>query len=115
MHPGSWIGVDLDGTLAEYHGWKGEHHIGLPIQAMADRVVKWHKMGMKIKIFTARATTPGSAMIIKNWLETHGLPDLEVTNIKDFQMVELWDDRAVGVEPNTGVQLNRSRVFDKEI
>lgn len=25
-----WIGVDLDGTLAEYHGWKGAEHIGQP-------------------------------------------------------------------------------------
>jgi hypothetical protein len=31
-----------------------------------------------------------------------------------MEMVELWDDRAVGVEPNTGVQLNKSRVFDRE-
>lgn len=26
-----WIGVDLDGTLAEYHGWKGVDHIGPPV------------------------------------------------------------------------------------
>ena len=25
-----WIGVDLGGTLAEYHGWIGIHHIGNP-------------------------------------------------------------------------------------
>ena len=23
-----WIGVDLDGTLADYHGWRGAEHIG---------------------------------------------------------------------------------------
>lgn len=23
-----WIGVDLDGTLAEYDGWRGWKHIG---------------------------------------------------------------------------------------
>lgn len=31
-----------------------------------------------------------------------GLPDLEVTSEKDWLMIELWDDRAVHVEPNTG-------------
>lgn len=56
-HGSGWIGVDLDGTLAEYSHWKGETHIG--------RV-------------------------------------LPITNIKDYQMIELWDDRAVQVIPNTG-------------
>ena len=28
------IYVDLDGTLAEHHGWKGVDHIGKPIPAM---------------------------------------------------------------------------------
>jgi hypothetical protein len=27
---------------------------------------------------------------------------LEVTCVKDFAMIELWDDRAVGVLMNTG-------------
>ena len=27
---------------------------------------------------------------------------LPVTNVKDWHMLELWDDRAVQVEPNTG-------------
>jgi len=25
-----WVGVDLDGTLAHYDGWKGADHIGEP-------------------------------------------------------------------------------------
>ena len=33
-----WIGVDLDGTLAEYHDWIGIHHIGRPITPMIERV-----------------------------------------------------------------------------
>jgi hypothetical protein len=35
---GSWVGVDLDGTLAEYHGFKGPEHIGKPIPKMVARV-----------------------------------------------------------------------------
>jgi hypothetical protein len=29
----AWIGVDLDGTLAQYAGFKGPEHIGDPIHA----------------------------------------------------------------------------------
>jgi hypothetical protein len=32
MSTGGWIGVDLDGTLAHYDGWKGIDHIGEPIK-----------------------------------------------------------------------------------
>jgi hypothetical protein len=32
----------------------------------------------------------------------HPLVHLPVTNCKDLNMVELWDDRAVQVVPNTG-------------
>ena len=38
-----WIGVDLDGTLAEWDGWKGHEHIGPPIPAMLERVKRWIK------------------------------------------------------------------------
>jgi hypothetical protein len=99
---GGWIGVDLDGTLAEYHGWKGMENIGAPVPRMMERVKEWLANGTTVKIFTARACIPEQIPPIKEWLKKHGLPDLEVTNVKDFGMVCLWDDRAVSVIPNTG-------------
>ncbi|MGD0238350.1 MAG: hypothetical protein ABSC55_27925 [Syntrophorhabdales bacterium] len=54
-----WIGVDLDGTLAEYHGWIGIHHIGKAITPMVERVKRWIGEGKKVKIFTARASQEG--------------------------------------------------------
>ena len=30
---------------------------------------------------------------IREWLKKHGLPELEITNAKDMDMIELWDDR----------------------
>lgn len=36
-----WIGVDLDGTLAYYSGWKGIEHVGDPVPAMINRVRAW--------------------------------------------------------------------------
>ena len=98
----SWLGVDLDGTLAEYHGWHGANDIGKPIPAMMERVRRWLQEGVTVKIFTARATLPDQIPPVRAWLKRHGLPALEVTNVKDFGMVELWDDQCVQVRPNTG-------------
>lgn len=102
-----WIGVDLDGTLAVYSGWKGPTNIGAPVPAMLERVKAWLAAGQEVKIFTARVACfePYRSEVIKavhEWLESHGLPRLDVTNVKDMLMLELWDDRAVQVEKNTG-------------
>lgn len=39
---------------------------------------------------------------IKEWCKQHIGFELEVTNVKDFGMIQLWDDRAVRVVANTG-------------
>ncbi|GAB4274331.1 MAG: hypothetical protein Tsb0018_05940 [Opitutales bacterium] len=97
-----WIGVDLDGTLAYFDGWQGIHHIGRPVPTMLKRVKHWLKKGHTVKIVTARASIPEGVEPVRKWLTKHGLEDLEVTNAKDFYMLELWDDRAVQVIPNMG-------------
>lgn len=101
-----WIGVDLDGTLAEYDGWKGPDHIGEPVPSMAFRVRKWLADGRDVRIFTARASVPEQVPPVRAWCERHFGVALAVTNVKDFAMVELWDDRAVQVEPNTGRRMD---------
>lgn len=100
-----WIGVDLDGTLAEYYGWISDGSIGKPVPLMVKRVVGWVKNGMLVKIFTARAADPAQIPRIKQWLFDHGLPDLEVTNVKDMACKQIWDDRAIGVKRNEGIPL----------
>lgn len=97
-----WIGVDLDGTLAHYAGWAGPESIGEPVPAMMARVHMWIAAGREVRIFTARACIPEQVVFVQEWLVKHGLPGLQVTNQKDFGMVELWDDRCVTVEINTG-------------
>lgn len=97
-----WIGVDLDGTLAHYDGWYGPAHIGEPIPAMLERVKNWLDEGIEVRIFTARASMPEYIPFVTQWLEKQGLPALEVTNVKDFAMISLWDDRCVQVETNIG-------------
>jgi hypothetical protein len=103
-----WIAVDLDGTLAYDDEWKGIEYIGEPIPEMLKRVHEWLDSGITVKIFTARAAQPESIPYINEWLKKHGLPDLEVTNCKDMNMIELWDDRAIQVEPNTGKPISEA-------
>lgn len=115
-----WIGVDLDGTLAQYDGWISEDHIGEPIAYMQGRVLKWLAKGVDVRIFTARVDGGEVAISmgepagekfrdvekIKNYIEAWCLKHLgkilPITNKKDFGMVELWDDRCVQVIKNTG-------------
>lgn len=97
-----WIGVDLDGTLAHYAGWGGPDHIGEPIPDMVSRVTAWLAQGIEVRIFTARASVPEQVPPIHAWSLKYIGVVLPVTNVKDFGMVELWDDRCVRVVPNTG-------------
>ena len=104
-----WIGVDLDGTLAKDGPCVDAYHIGQPVEPMMNRVRGWIAQGMHVKIVTARAGIPHGIPPVKVWLKKHGLPDLDVTNEKDFNMIELWDDRAIQVIPNSGTPvLNQS-------
>lgn len=98
----AWIGVDLDGTLAHYGGWVGPDHIGEPVPAMVARVRTWLAEGKEVRIFTARAATPEFIPDIHAWCLKHLGTVLQVTNVKDFAMIALYDDRCVQVEANTG-------------
>ncbi|MDB5177560.1 MAG: hypothetical protein JWN75_1228 [Candidatus Saccharibacteria bacterium] len=125
---GGWIGVDFDGTLVEYHGWDTWNSFGKPIPRMLARVQQWLRDGQRVKIMTARVAPrngDGSAEIcvktgakftnddmtraIQEWCIEHVGVALEVTCVKDTMMIELWDDRAVQVIPNTGMTLAEER------
>lgn len=97
-----WIGVDLDGTLAQYTDWRGSTWIGAPIPQMLRRVKQWLAKGWTVKILTARAKDTESREAVELWLRMHGIGGLEITDCKDYHMIALFDDRAVTVEPNTG-------------
>lgn len=110
----AWIGVDLDGTLAEYHGWVSIEHIGDPVPPMLERVKAWLGEGIEVRIFTARVSHPAgrrdASRAIGDWCEKHGLPRLRITSTKDFDMIELWDDRAVRVGINSGIRADEPHV-----
>lgn len=123
MSSKGWVGVDLDGTLAHYSVWKGPEHIGEPIKPMVDRVKKWLVEGKDVRIFTARVFAPhGDAarqnqaatalLYVQTWCEVIIGKRLPVTCVKDFDMIELWDDRAVQVVTNTGIPVTEQIVTD---
>jgi len=105
-----WIGVDLDGTLAHYDsGYSSHFMVGPPIPAMLARVKDWLAQGKDVRIFTARVAPPHSEEviarqrgIIEDWCLEHLGTVLPITATKDYEMLELWDDRCVTVEKNTG-------------
>jgi hypothetical protein len=127
-----WIGVDFDGTLATYGTWQGPAHVGEPIAPMVDRVKRWLAEGREVRIFTARMSpmaqvfepddpVPHHVMetdlgrgacqavdAIRAWCRQHIGQVLPITNVKDYNMIELWDDRAVQVRANTGEPVGHS-------
>lgn len=105
-HKRGWIGIDLDGTLARSDNLLDLSQIGSPVPKMLNFVNQLILEGHRIKIFTARAADPDQITLIKKWLGENGLPELEITNIKDFGMILLYDDRAVQVVTNTGEIVN---------
>ena len=103
-----WIGVDLDGTLAEYDGWKS-FSIGRPVPAMVERVKNWLAAGREVRILTARVSSKvplnilvRQRVLIDNFCRECFGRELPLTAEKDYAMLELWDDRVVHVEKNTG-------------
>jgi hypothetical protein len=105
-----WIGVDLDGTLAYYDEYRGPSHIGEPIELMVKHVKDMLDQGFRVKIFTARVCAQNgpeaielSRIAIESWCKEHLGVKLEVTNIKDYAMIELYDDRAYNVVKNKGL------------
>lgn len=120
-----WVGVDFDGTLATYGTWISASHVGEPIAPMVERVKRWLAEGREVRIFTARiwpivtVVRPGEIVqtgpltprmkealeaveAIQRWCGLHLTHVLPITCVKDMAMVELYDDRAVQVRPNTG-------------
>ena len=132
-----WIGVDFDGTLAHYGTWVSPVHCGEPITPMVERVKAWLAEGRQVRIFTARVfpitevILEGNASVeswrgkdhsvasrvvqaciaagtIQDWCRQHIGVVLPITCVKDYAMIELYDDRCVQVRPNTGELVGNS-------
>ena len=101
----NWVGFDLDGTLSRTDNpghFEPPYPIGDPVPEMIFVAKMLIKMGVTVKIFTARACQSSNISIVQDWTETHGLGRLEVTNQKDYHLIRFYDDRAIQVIPNCG-------------
>lgn len=96
-----WIGVDLDGTLAKSINSIGTG-IGELVQPMLTRVKQWLSRGQEVRVFTARAADPEQVTSIRAWLKRHGIDECGITDRKDLDMLELYDDKAKRVIKDDG-------------
>jgi hypothetical protein len=87
------IAVDLDGTIAEYDGWKGEKHFGRPKPYAHEALQKMRQMGMKVIIHTARKHKG----LVKQYLESENLPyDKIARNIDGKPIADVYlDDKGM--------------------
>jgi len=102
---------DLDGTLARYEsGYVRSGVIGEPLEPMLERVKTALDAGEDVRIFTARVSRFGQTETeaewhksrVELWCVKHLGCVLPVTSEKDFNTVEIWDDRARRVLFNDG-------------
>lgn len=97
-HLRHWIGVDFDGTLATYDHYRGDDHVGNPVEPMVRLVRKFLHDGVEVRLFTARKPHP----VLRKWMKEHLGQILPITNVKDPGMIAIYDDRAINVQRNTG-------------
>jgi len=97
----AWIGVDFDGTLRRADGE--------PVAPMVARIRHFLEQGASVRILTARVANKNgiehnnvNTSYIQNWCLTHLGQVLPVTSEKDYEMVVLYDDRAIAVETDIG-------------
>lgn len=115
MNSNGWHGVDLDGSLATEIVPFDPRQIGDPVPDMVYRVRVWLARGEEVRIVTARVASTSctwvereqTTALIQDWTEMHLGARLMVTSEKDMDMMDLWDDRVVTVEKNTGRILTR--------
>ena len=104
------IAVDLDGTLAQYDGWKGIDHIGDPLPGAKEFLQALKDKGFSIEIYTTRCnshvnnqTAQHLGQRIYEWLNKHGMSDWPHVGVYVKQGKPLAhayvDDKAVSCKP----------------
>lgn len=104
---GQWLGVDLDGTLAQYYGWVSEEYIGEPVVSIVAAINARRAAGWKVAIFTARVSGDAeeaqrAEVAIWKWLDFYNIKVEGITCTKHKHFSEFWDDRARQVIFNKG-------------
>jgi GNAT superfamily N-acetyltransferase len=101
-----WVGVDLDGTLAEEQDPFDPLTIGRPVPEMVEKVKKALEDGVEVRVFTARLADKGLRekikQAIREYTREHVGRELDSTSEKDPGLREIWDDKARRVRKDEG-------------
>jgi hypothetical protein len=95
----STIGIDFDGVLSEYTGWKGGNAtLDPPVTGAIEAIRAYQDAGLEVCIYSSRAEDGPAKERIRKWLQAYGLESkriqkIAVTNLKPPAIVYL-DDRA---------------------
>ena len=125
LEPSTVKAVDFDGTISAHVSKDGEafdydpSKVGEPIDVMIKRVRMWLAEGREVVIFTARVHPAGgiesvekATGAIQDFCFKHFGRVLEITCMKDPRFEEIWDDRVVRVDRNTGLVSSQRDVKD---
>jgi hypothetical protein len=107
-----WVGFDFDGTLATHEPGSGVDHVGEPIPTMVKVAKDLLAEGKEVRIVTARVSPEWNdqaeqTKLVQDWCEKHIGQRLAVQAHKNGSMYLLYDDRAIGVQRNTGIPLHQ--------
>lgn len=103
------IAVDLDGTLAEYVGWRKDAPIGNPLPGAEEFLKKLRALGASIVVFTARSSTEQvNAWLVENKLDSYVTA---VSAVKSTMFSVIVDDRAVRFDGDYDKVLEDVRKF----
>lgn len=98
----SWVGFDFDGTVSRLSD-------GLPVSSIVEKIKHFRSQGVEVRICTARISskqTPehivNHTKYIQDWCKVYIGEVLPVTAEKDYEMVILYDDRAIAVKTDAG-------------
>lgn len=90
------IGIDLDGVLLRYRGWRGPRHFDPPVPGAVEWIEELLERGHRVTVFTSRTNLKQ----VQRKLVEMGFPRLRVTNVKDPTFSVIIDDRAMYFEPS---------------
>jgi hypothetical protein len=99
-----YIAFDFSGTLAKHKDQTTDKfQPGEPVPDMIKIAKAFLDKGYKVKILTVHGGKPDDVKTIQAWSQKNIGQKLEVTNVKQHGLIQLWDDRAIRVERNKGV------------
>lgn len=98
----TWIGFDLDGTLAHDTPFRYDDTvIGTPIEAVASAARRLIAEGKDVRLFTARAynASPEVLRAMEGWCEKCLGKKIPIQAHKDNELLYFFDDRAQALGP----------------